>query len=232
MPATKKARPVKSPARARAVRAVRKKPVKKTVAKKMVKKVVKKLVATKSASTKQKSGKPKVPSARAAERKITASVRARRNTLDTTLCFPGEGDLVTDPHDDAANQKFKRIRRTTAVDKLNHPPAAAGAALIERVSNAVERELLQIETIVGGHRVQQGQRTEAERRARTLASLARTLTEVRRLRAAEEPQRPADGPSAARDLDAFRRILWKRLEGMVGRTTPFPLDGNESGGDG
>jgi hypothetical protein len=231
MPATKKARPVKSPARGNAVHAVGKKPVKKTVAKKVVK-VGKKPLATKSALTRPKSGKPKVPSACAAERKITASVRARRNTLDTTLCFPGEGDLVTDPHDDAANRKFKRIRRTTAVDKLNHPPAAAGAALIERVSNAVERELLQIESIVGGHRVQLGQRTEAERRARTLASLARTLAEVRRLRAAEEPQRAADGPSAARDLDAFRRILWKRLEGMVGRTTPFPADGHEPGGDG
>jgi hypothetical protein len=246
MAAKKAARPVKSPARAKAVRAATKKPVRKAVkrpAKKSVKKAVKKApkkvakkaatkkpVATTPASPNPKSDRPKP--ARAAERKIAAAVGARKNTLDKTLRFPGDGDLVTDPDDHAAHRRFERIRRTTAVDKIDHPPPAAGAALIERVSNAVERELLQIETIVGGHRVQPGQRTEAERRARTLASLARTLAEVRRLRAAEQPQRPADGPSAARDLEAFRRILWKRLEGMVGRTTPFPADGNEPGGNG
>lgn len=47
----------------------------------------------------------------------------------------------------------------------------------------MERELSQIEVIVGGSHVNPAQRTEAERRARTLASLARTLTEVRKLRA-------------------------------------------------
>jgi hypothetical protein len=45
---------------------------------------------------------------------------------------------------------------------------------------------MQIERIVGGHRVPIAQRSEAERRARTLASLARTLNEVKRLRAEEE----------------------------------------------
>ncbi|CAN5415405.1 hypothetical protein BH11PSE4_BH11PSE4_25430 [soil metagenome] len=241
MAANKQTRPVKSPARGKVARSVVKKPVKKTlkgakkpakqVASKIAKKSVKKAVTKKPAAAPLKSGRTK-PGIAAASTKTTASVRARQDTMDKTLRFPGDGDLVTDPDDHAANRKFERIRRTTAVDKLTHPPVAAGAALIERVSNAVERELLQIETIVGGNRVQPGQRTEAERRARTLASLARTLAEVRRLRAAEEPQRPADGPSAARDLEAFRRILWKRLEGMVGRTTPFPPDGNEPGGNG
>ena len=51
--------------------------------------------------------------------------------------------------------------------------------LIERVVDAIERELTQIEHIVGGQRGKRGQRTETERRARTLASLARTFAEVR-----------------------------------------------------
>jgi hypothetical protein len=97
------------------------------------------------------------------------------------------------------------------------------------VTRAVERELMQIETIVGGHHVHPQQRTEAERRARTLASLARTLSEVRRLRAADELQGPAYEPSAARDLDEFRKTLWKRLEQMVGRQTPLPDAGDEPG---
>jgi hypothetical protein len=47
--------------------------------------------------------------------------------------------------------------------------------LIERVTRAIERELSLIEVIVGGSHLKPQQRTEAERRARTLASLARTL---------------------------------------------------------
>ena len=66
------------------------------------------------------------------------------------------------------------------------PPPAIGLKLVERVTRAVERELSQIEVIVGGNHVKRTQRYRAERRARTLATLARRLTEVRKLRAEEE----------------------------------------------
>src|SRR5690606_1305112 len=80
----------------------------------------------------------------------------------------------------AASTSVKRTRgpsgpRRSAVDRLDDPPPASGLALIARVSRAIERELSQIESIVGGQRVPPMQRSEAERRARTLASLARTL---------------------------------------------------------
>lgn len=234
------ARPVTKPARAVRVSSVRKTPAKKMAVKKAAKKTAKK-VAKKSAKTTiakaatALSEKPAVALSRGEMRRLAAkraaAVLARTTTLDKTMHRLGgdEPEPVISDDDVVAKQKIARLRRT-AVDRANDPPPATGAALVERVTRAVERELMQIETIVGGHHVRLGQRTEAERRARTLASLARTLAEVRRLRAAEEP--PADGPSAARDLDAFRRILWKRLEGMVGRATPFPAADHEPGGDG
>jgi len=243
------ARPVQRPVRAAAVIRVRKTPTKTSnaPANKTVKKIVKKAVnkaVKKAAKPAKKTPVKKAPSKKVvakkppgprtikvlAKQKRDAAVIARRKTQDATMVLVGETDVVIDPHDEVAQQKLARLKRT-AVDRISDPPPAAGVALVERVTRAVERELMQIETIVGGHHVKQQQRTEAERRARTLASLARTLTEVRRLRAADELQRPAHGPSAARDLDEFRRTLWLRLEQMVGRRTPLPAGDDEPGGD-
>ena len=100
-----------------------------------------------------------------------------------------------------------RCAARTPVERANDPPPATGIALVERVTRAVERELSQIEVIVGGHHVKPGQRTEAERRARTLASLARTLTEVRKLRADEDRVKPQDDPDRPRDIEELRRRL-------------------------
>ena len=119
-----------------------------------------------------------------------------------------------------------RIKRT-AVDRLDDPPPATGMALIERVTQAVERELSQIEIIVGGNRVKPAQRTEAERRARTLASLARTLSEVRKLRADETKPKRDNDDDLPRDLDEFRRTLSRRLEQMVRARSDVPAGGDE-----
>lgn len=109
----------------------------------------------------------------------------------------------------------------SAVDRLDDPPPATGVVLIDRVTDAIEREITLIEGIVGGVRIKPDRRTEAERRARTLASLARTLTELRRLRAGEE-KKPPDDDSIPRDLDEFRRALSRRLEQMVTDAAEFP----------
>ena len=124
-----------------------------------------------------------------------------------------------------------RIKRT-AVDRVNDPPPATGAALVERVTRSVERELSQIEVIVGGSHVKPGQRTEAERRARTLASLARTLNELRRLRADEDKSKLRDDSDRPRDLDELRRTLSRRLDEMVRGRTQLPAGDNEAGGGG
>jgi hypothetical protein len=120
-----------------------------------------------------------------------------------------------------------RSRRRSAVDRLVDPPPATGLELITRVSRAIERELMQIERIVGGHRVPVAQRSEAERRARTLASLARTLSAVRRLRAEEDKPKADDDDAVPRDLDEFRRELSRRLALLDAGAAPLPAGGDE-----
>jgi hypothetical protein len=124
-----------------------------------------------------------------------------------------------------------RVTRS-ATERTDDPPPATGIALVERVTRAVERELSQIEVIVGGHHVNAARRTEAERRARTLASLARTLTEVRKLRADEHKVKPQDDPDRPRDLEELRRRLSQRLDEMVRSRSDIPADKHETGGDG
>lgn len=105
-------------------------------------------------------------------------------------------------------------RKRSAVDRLNDPPPAPLPALLKRVSGAIERELTQIEIIICGSHVPPRHRTEAERRARTLASLARTLREVMLLRDREEKNRE-DDDAVPRDLDELRRKLAQRLDELV-----------------
>jgi hypothetical protein len=57
---------------------------------------------------------------------------------------------------------------------------------------------------------------EAERSARTLASLARALKEVMRLTAPEQtPEADEDDDGAPRNLEDFRRELARRLEALA-----------------
>jgi hypothetical protein len=119
-----------------------------------------------------------------------------------------------------------RIKRT-AVERIDDPPPASGALLLERVTRAIERELSLIEVIVGGSHLKPQQRTEAERRARTLASLARTLGEVTRLRAGQEKVKPADDDAVPRDLDEFRHALSRRLEQLVVPAAPVSAGEHE-----
>ncbi len=146
-----------------------------------------------------------------------------------------EGDSATREAIEAARARKAESRRyrtptgtqRSAVDRLDDPPPASGLLLIARVSRAIEHELAQIETIVGGRHVPRTQRSEAERRARTLASLARTLNEVKRLRAEEEKTKAADDDPVPRDLDEFRRELSRRLALMEQGPAPLPDGGDE-----
>lgn len=151
--------------------------------------------------------------------------------------------VAVDEHDDAAKaglnaqraraasarrkaEPSPRVKRT-AVERADDPPPAEGPLLIERVTRAIERELSLIEVIVGGNHLKSHQRTEAERRARTLASLARTLGEVTRLRAGQHKVKPADDDAVPRDLDEFRRTLSRRLEQLVAGPAAVPAPGHE-----
>ncbi|MGP9811872.1 hypothetical protein ACTZWT_10205 [Rhodopseudomonas sp. NSM] len=103
----------------------------------------------------------------------------------------------------------------------------SGVPLIDRVGRAAEREIERIEVIVGGNHIKPGQRTEAERRARTLASLARTLAALRTLRNDEQRRSSRDDDAVPRDLDELRRALSRRLEQLVAGAARLPAPGDE-----
>jgi hypothetical protein len=205
------------------------------------KRSVKKPPAKKSAPRRAVNEPAKPKSAKQAHKRKSARVRAgvkkRKATLAASRCdidrttrvdasdevgialvdkanAPWERAADRVPQGDIAEPVPSAHVKRSATERVDGPPPATGIALVERVTRAVERELSQIEVIVGGHHVKPAQRTEAERRARTLASLARTLTEVRRLRAEEEKLKPQhdDGPE---DIDEFRRALSEKLDRLV-----------------
>lgn len=96
---------------------------------------------------------------------------------------------------------------------LHDDMSAPVSTLLARVSRAIEDELTQIEMIVsGGTKLRE--RAQAERRARTLASLARTLREVMQLRAGEEKTR-RDDDAVPRDIGELRAELARRLDRIV-----------------
>ncbi len=122
-----------------------------------------------------KKAKPKTAAATTTAKR--AGVLKRKTTVAKTQKLVDAEPLVVDDGDDVAKAKIASLReakanpadhrgraRRSAVDRLNDPPPAAGAVLIERVSRAIERELTQIEAIVGGHHVAPRRRTENERR--------------------------------------------------------------------
>jgi hypothetical protein len=190
------------------------------------KKSARKRIAKKSAKTKSR---------RALKRERDAAIEKRRQTRAATNVMVGPEPIAVDPGDAVARSAIakRQVRgRRSAADRLNDPAPAIGIALVERVTNAVERELSQIEVIVGGSHVKRTQRTEAERRARTLASLARTLTEVRKLRAEEEKLKPPDEKLSARDIEQFRLELAKKLDRLVAEAEAIPPGEAELPGDG
>lgn len=211
-------KPVKSPAGT--VRAsVKKTTTKRTVAKKTT---AKKTIAKKTTAA----AKVAATSAHAAAN--TKTVATRKATVAKTQRLVDETPLVIDDGDEVAKTKIAVLReakarapdhqgraKRSAVERANDPPPAAGQALIERVSRAIERELTQIEVIVGGQYVAPRQRTEAERRARTLASLARTLREVTTLRLSEKKEKREDDDAVPRDLNELRLALARRLDQLV-----------------
>ncbi len=182
---------------------------------------------------------------KAAKKKVTTKKTAATKADDETAsetcdaAAGGENDAVAKHVVVKGYTRARTPRKRSAVERLNDrpppiadplpPPSSPGLELIDRVSRAIERELMQIERIVGGHHVPVKQRSEAERRARTLASLARTLSVVRHLRAEEDKPKAADDDAVPRDLDEFRRELSRRLALMDAGAAPLPAGGDERG---
>lgn len=117
---------------------------------------------------------------------------------------------------------------TAAVSQAQRVPEATGAeALAARVQRVVERELDAIDQILGA--IGAADPAEAERSARTLASLARALKEVMRLAAPDETADADDDDPVPRDLDEFRRELARRIEALAaGGATRATGDGGSA----
>jgi hypothetical protein len=239
MPTTRAARRVTKPVGATRVSSRAKSPGKAAAVKKPTpKKTAKKPAKPKTAKQAYKKRSTKV---RAGVLKRKATMAATRRGIDRTTRVDASdevGSALVDkanapwelaaervPQADVA-EPVPRVKRS-ATERTGDPPPAIGIALVERVTRAVERELSQIEVIVGGHHVKPGQRTEAERRARTLASLARTLTEVRRLRADEEKLKPRDDDARPRNTPEFRLELARRLDRLVAEAKAVHPDEGE-----
>ncbi|HRF07196.1 MAG TPA: hypothetical protein PL193_00910 [Xanthobacteraceae bacterium] len=113
-------------------------------------------------------------------------------------------------YDRAAEAEVQSIREVAA-------PAvtiAQNETLIGRVRAAVEREIVAIEAVLARVEGAKLRSTDAERAARTLATLVKTLREVAALQRDEQPE-DAGGDTDQdefHDLDAFRRELAERLD--------------------
>jgi hypothetical protein len=117
-------------------------------------------------------------------------------------------------YDAAANREVESIREA-AVPAI---AVAESETLIDRVRAAVEREIVAIEAVltrVEGARLRS---SDAERAARTLATLVKTLREVAALQRDEKPEQTSgegqDKPDEDefRDLEEFRSELAERLD--------------------
>jgi len=224
MPKTPSPRPVRKPA-------ARKTSVRKTTAEK---KTPARAANTTSAAKTSPARKP------AARTSVARESAAAPKRLRAPVINEHPANVVFETDDTAAAAALAqraartpvRIRgRRSAVDRLDDPAPGeeSAAALVHRLSGTIERELSRIETIVGG-RDAGARRGEAESRARVLASLARTLKEVKRLRdeaAQGEAAKDADDDAVPRDLDEFRRVLSRRLDEMVAGRAPHSAGDDE-----
>jgi hypothetical protein len=88
-------------------------------------------------------------------------------------------------------------------------------ALALRIQQVVEQEMNAVERILS--KIQPSDQIEAEHGARTLASVARTLREIKALNSPEDETPPddADDDPIPRDIDEFRRELARRVRGFI-----------------
>ncbi|HSI42395.1 MAG TPA: hypothetical protein VLA00_17755 [Xanthobacteraceae bacterium] len=101
-----------------------------------------------------------------------------------------EGEAPTPPPDTRANRR----------------------ALIARLAARVEREIAAVEQLIAAAGLQPGAGNDAERAARTLAVLVRTLRELAALERAEPPSEDEEEP---RDADTYRRELAATLDRLL-----------------
>jgi hypothetical protein len=127
-------------------------------------------------------------------------------------------------------RSVSRPRRRATAEATPPPPDATPAAVVDHLQRTVERELDAIEKILARlPRLGDEGAVQAERAARTLASLTRTLNEVQRLRRAQAAAgitaqtESDDDDDMPRDIDEFRRELARRIDKFVASRTDLPV---------
>ena len=100
------------------------------------------------------------------------------------------------------------------IRKIAEAPMAVldHVSLVDRVRAAVEREIVAIEETLARVEGVRLRSQDAERAARTLATLVRTLREVGRLEKVSGAEEAGQKEDQFRDLDEFRRELSARLD--------------------
>jgi hypothetical protein len=165
--------------------------------------------------------------------KRRASMAARKKTIAATMVYPGSGRAkpeATGQSGDADAVQDKRRAARKAAPKRK-AKTLSRAQLVHRLANAVAGELDLIEQVTAGAQVDASLRTESDRRARTLATLARTLSALRKARE-DDDQRPAHDDDRPRDLDELRRRLSERLAGKIRGGSALPAGGDVRGRNG
>jgi len=117
-------------------------------------------------------------------------------------------------------RRINRIPREDP-DRASDEPApgevtTANAAIAARIERLVEHELTAIETIIAGHAPDDERTEKVERSARVLASLSRTLQEVKRLDAKATPRKD-DNDRPPDDPDEFAQDLVRRMDEFARR---------------
>ena len=88
-------------------------------------------------------------------------------------------------------------------------------ALALRIQQVVERQMDAVERVLA--KITPSDQMEAEHGARALASVSRTLREIKALNTPEDKTPPdaADDDPIPRDIDEFRRELARRIRGFI-----------------
>jgi hypothetical protein len=104
------------------------------------------------------------------------------------------------------------------------PAVAADTSAIDRLEQAVLNELATVETMRASLGAEPLRPMDAER---TVSVLTETLSKLRRLRLAAQPQPGSDHDDMPADIDEFRRDLARRIDLFVASRE----DGESAGGD-
>ena len=122
-------------------------------------------------------------------------------------------DVSSNSESEALGPRFRGDER--------HDKPGADLSTIDRLEQAVLKELATVETMRASLGAEPLRPMDAERTARTLSTLTETLAKLRRLRLGAQPQ-PDSTDDDIPDIDAFRLDLARRIDLFVASRADAP----------